>query len=252
MHQTRRGRLRLLPLLRGVLAGLAIVACAAGTTGPDETPNPSRVLFLGNSLTYGNELPRMVEALSAAAGYELETAMLAFPDFGLEDHWKRPETLQLIAEGDWDIVVLQQGPSSLDESRENLRLWTGRFAGPIRNAGAEPALYMVWPSAARAAYFARVSESYRLAARDVDGLLLPAGDAWRRAWELNPEVRLYGPDGFHPSEAGTYLAALTMVGRFYDHPLIGLPATLEIRGAGTVAIPPDVASVLQRAAAATR
>jgi hypothetical protein len=252
MHRPRWSRRRPLVVLRILLVAVATATCAAGPTEPRVAPDPSRVLFIGNSLTYENDLPRMVQALARAAGHELTVAMLARPNFGLEDHWNRPETLALIADGNWDVVVLQQGPSSLDTSRENLRLWTGRFARRIREAGAEPALYMVWPSAARESDFPRVSESYRLAAADVDGILLPAGDAWREAWRLDADVPLYGPDAFHPSPTGTYLAALSIVGGLYDHPLVGLPAALTLDGGGNVTIPPPTATLLQRAAATVR
>lgn len=250
MSRTPPDLRRHLALLRGLLVAVATATCAAGPTEPAAAPNPERVLFVGNSLTEVNDLPRMVQALSRAAGHDLAVAMLAYPNYGLEDHWERSVTHDLIATGDWDVVVLQQGPSALETSREILRRMAGRFAGRIRDAGGEPALYMVWPPAIRADDFPRVSESYRLAAEDVAGLLLPAGDAWQEAWRLDPAVELYGSDAFHPSQAGTYLAALTIVGRFYDHPLVGLPASLELEGGGTVAIPEATAELLQHAAAA--
>lgn len=239
-----------LTLLRGMLVAMATATCAAGPTEPAAAPDPARVLFIGNSLTEVNDLPRVVQALARAAGHDLAVAMLAYPNYGLEDHWERPGTHDLVAAGGWDVVVLQQGPSALDSSRETLRRMAARFAGRIRDAGGEPALYMVWPPALRADDFQRVSDSYRLAAEDVEGLLLPAGDAWREAWRLDPGVELYGSDDFHPSQAGTYLAALTIVGRFYGHPLVGLPGTLELEGGGTVVIPEDTAELLQRAAVA--
>ena len=46
------------------------------------------------------------------------------------------------------------------------------------------------------------------------GLLLPAGDAWRAAWAADARLPLYGPDGFHPSPMGTYLAALVIYENF--------------------------------------
>lgn len=238
--------------LRGLLVALATVTCAAGPTGPAPAAPAARVLFIGNSLTYENDLPRMVQALSLAGGHVVAVAMIAEPNFALEDHWNRAEVHRAIADGEWDVVILQQGPSALPDSRDELRRWTRLFARRIRDAGAEPALYMVWPSAARFDDFPRVSESYRLAARDVEGMLLPAGDAWLEAWKRDPALELYGPDGFHPSQAGTYLAALAIVGRLYDHDLVGLPATLELAGGGTVSIPPATAAVLQAAAAAAR
>ena len=41
-------------------------------------------------------------------------------------------------------------------------------------------------------------------------LLLPVGDAFRVAIEKDPSVSLFGPDGFHPSPLGTYLAAIVI------------------------------------------
>jgi hypothetical protein len=48
--------------------------------------------------------------------------------------------------------------------------------------------------------------SYAAAARELKSVLMPAGDAWRAAWAIDPAVPLYGPDGFHPSITGTYLS----------------------------------------------
>jgi hypothetical protein len=69
---------------------------------------------------------------------------------------------------------------------------------------------MVWPSSTRMGDFDAVSASYAMAAKDVDGLLLPAGDWWRSAWRQDAALALYGPDGFHPSPLGSYIAALAI------------------------------------------
>ena len=90
-------------------------------------------------------------------------------NFSLEDHWNQGNARAAIAKGGWSVVVLQQGPSALPESRVLLRDYSKRFAAEARKAGARTALYMVWPSKARARDFDDVSESYALAARDVAG-----------------------------------------------------------------------------------
>jgi len=134
--------------------------------------------------------------------------VIAEPNFGLPDHWSNPYVHDRIADG-WDVVVMQQGPSAT-EGRPYLLEYSRRFAPEIRAAGAEPALFMVWPSLARFFDFDGVSDSYAAAADSVDGLLFPAGEAWRAAWAHDPDLALYGPDGFHPSPLGAYLAALVM------------------------------------------
>ena len=232
----------------GVVAFALVMACG-GPGITDLEDGDGGVLFVGNSLTYANDLPEMVRALALSAGVTLRVGMVAYPDWSLEDHWNGGDARSAIRRH-WDVVVLQQGPSALPESRTLLIDYTRRFAGEIRAAGARPALYAVWPSLSRAGDWNASSESYRLAARDVDGLLLPASEAWRAAWGTDPSLGLYASDGLHPSVAGTYAAALVIYARLLDRSPVGAPSTLELRGGGVVRIDPAVAEVLQAAAAA--
>lgn len=210
-------------------------------------PGADRALFVGNSLTEANELPLIVEALSAAGGHPLFAESVTYGGVSLEDHWGLG-TQNRIAAGGWRWVVLQQGPSALLSSRVNLREWTRRFDSVIRQAGALTALYMVWPEASRRNAFADVSASYRLAAQDVGGILLPAGDAWLAAWRLDAALSLYGPDGFHPTVAGSYLAALTIYGGLTGNSTLGLPARLRLRSGTGLDVDPMIAPRLQAAA----
>ena len=218
------------------------------TTVHSQNQTVHRVLFIGNSLTVANDLPEIVRSLARSSGDRLDYRTVAFADHSLEDHWNRPEARRAIAEGQWTTVVLQQGPSALPESQRLLREYTRRFDEVIRRIGARTALYMVWPSNARRGDFPGVSASYAAAARDVNGLLLPAGEAWLAAWRRDREMPLYSTDGFHPSAAGSYLAALVITQRLTGRSPIGLPATLS--GARlSLTLPAAQARVLQEAAA---
>ena len=63
-------------------------------------------------------------------------------------------------------------------------------------------------------------------------------------------LALYGPDGFHPSQAGSYLAAVVIYAVLTRRSPVGLPARV-VRPAGSVlSLPEDEAAVLQAAAAA--
>ena len=183
-----------------------------------------RILFIGNSLTATNDLPAVLEAFARAQGVRIETQMVAFPDHSLQDHWGRPEGRRALTRGKWDFVVLQQGPSAMPQSQIELRSAAAQWATEIRRAGARPAFFMVWPASGRIGDLPAVIDSYRAAADDVDAVLLPAGDAWRRMWERDRTIRLYGPDGFHPSGLGTYLAALVMFRQFTGRSVVGLPS----------------------------
>jgi hypothetical protein len=211
-------------------------------------PNPppigagARVLFIGNSLTEFNELPGLVRSLSAAAGLDWFVEAQTVGGGALEDHWSRGTAVPRIQNGNWDVVVLQQGPSALPESRVNLRQWTVRFNDVIIEAGGRSALYMVWPMTNRFSDYDRVRDSYALAARDVAGYFLPAGESWRAAWRVDPALALYGPDGFHPTLAGSYAAALTIFGALAGVSPVGLPAPTGVDA--------QTAERLQRAAEA--
>ncbi|MDP9120165.1 MAG: hypothetical protein M3O15_02170 [Acidobacteriota bacterium] len=260
-HATRRFAI-ILSLLLGCMGRAGTAAPRPEAPRPEmprpgaprpETPKPApgkelRVLFIGNSLTYANDLPHLVQALAKAAGEKLYIESITSGGVALDDHWNDGESLKTIARQAWDVVVLQQGPSSLPESREHLRKWTRQFAAPIRKAGARPALYMVWPDKGRMAYFDAVRESYSSAAEDVGGIFLPAGEVWRAAWRRDPQAPLYGLDDFHPSVAGSYAAALSIYGMLYRRAPQGLPARLKLANGQTVELPQALAKLLQDAA----
>ena len=245
-----RGSIRVVAALAGALIGLACSSAPAGPTVPPLIGDGRRVLFIGNSLTYWNDLPLIAQSLAdSAGGASLAVMVVAFPDFSLDDHRAEGTAQRAIARGEWEVVVLQQGPSSLPENRAQLRAAVGALNDEIRAVGAIPALYSVWPSDARRADFDRAIESYTLAAQDVNGMLFPVAAAWLAAWRRDPTLALYSPDGLHPSVAGSYLAALVMYGVLYERSPVGLPARVRLASGAQLDVTPEVAAVLQAAAA---
>ena len=235
-----------------VVALTVIGACSLDTASvPAAQPGDGRpILFVGNSLTYVNDLPAMLAALAdSAGGQKLAVASVAFPDYALEDHWAEGSALKAIKRGGWEVVVLQQGSSALPENRASLRQWTATYAAEIRKINAKPALYMVWPQSDRQFDFQNVIDSYTLAASDVDGMLFPVGAAWLAVWKRDPSVQLYSADGLHPSVAATYLAAAVMYAKLYGRSPVGLPASLHLSTGANVSIPKALAAILQSAAA---
>ena len=237
-----------------VAVAVALVAFTGESWAPvsgQEAAEGISVLFVGNSLTIQNDLPAMLEALLRSGGLEqVRMASLSQPGFGLEDHWRGGVARAAIRDGEWDVIVLQQGPSAT-EGRPSLLEYSSRFAEKARDAGARVGLYMVWPSKARSFDFEGVSESYSMAADSAGGLLFPIGDAWREAWCRDPDLALYGPDAFHPSPAATYLAALVIYGRLTGSDPRGLPSRLELDSgyAAVLTLDEETAALLQEAAA---
>lgn len=234
------------PLPRlAIIALLALVLACSGSssTAPGFASGNMRVLFIGNSLTYFNDLGGMMVAVARSAGdADVRSATVAYPDYALEDHIAEGTALRSLRQSGWEFVVMQQGPSSLPQNQTLLADGAKAFAPSIRAAGATPVLFMVWPQRSRVADFPAVRTSYRNAAAAVGGIFAPAGDAWVAAWELDPSIQLY-LDGLHANPAGTYLAAIVIL-----HQLRGIdPATLPLTIPGYPASEATV-SLLQMAA----
>ena len=204
-----------------ILVLLAVVLVLVGfARAPLKDANePLRVLFVGNSLTHTNDLPAVVAMLARKRGAEIEYETIAPGGFSLEDHWNAERVPAEITSGKWDAVVMQQGPSALPESQVNLREWAERLAELARAHGTRPALFTVWPERYRVNALSEVIVSYAKAARAARAELYPAGLAWQLAWSRSRSLPLYGPDGFHPSPLGTYLAALVVTGGLTGKPL---------------------------------
>lgn len=184
------------------------VGCALALAGP-LVAAPLRVLFLGNSLTAGNDVPGLVQAMAQLQGVDLQFSAVHPGGYAIEDHW-RDGHQALLRTGDYDVLVLQQGPSTLPESQAHLRQWTITWAAEARRFGTRPALYMIWPVRTQANGFALVSQSYRNAADAADAVVFPAGEAWQAALRADPSVRLYSNDDLHALPAGSFLAAMVI------------------------------------------
>jgi hypothetical protein len=230
--------------------GLLLLLVSCGADGPSDPVDSRvyRVLFIGNSLTYVNDLPGTVARLAASVHDSLEAESVAEGGFALIDHLNgKSDAVAVIQSHPWDYVVLQQGPSSLPISRDTLVLASQLVDPYIRAAGARPAELMVWPDADNQAAFDAVRGSYQAAAQAVNGLFLPAGEAWRAAWVLYPMLQLYGADGFHPSELGTYLTALVVLEGITGRDSQSLPPFAFAAG-HQLDTPPGVVRLMQRAA----
>jgi hypothetical protein len=237
-----RGRSILAAALAVVM--LAVAGCGGEDTGAEGPPQeaPFRILFVGNSLTAENDLPGVVARIAEAAGRRpVETRTVAPGGVSLEEHWTSTGAREALAEEGWDAVVLQQGPSSLPDSRAHLVTWAKRWADEARAHGARPALLTVWPEEERASALPDVIASYEAAAAESGAELLPAGAAWRAAWRRDSGLGLYGSDGFHPGELGTELAALVV----YAGLTGASPGGLALDDA----VPADSARILREAAA---
>lgn len=241
--------------LARVCALLALLGClgdleGAGVTEPVLIGEGRRALFIGNSYTYFADIPGLVQAMADSAGGDrIAVETVAGPDMALVDHWYDGTANKEIAEGGWEWVVLQQGPSSVQVNRDSLRTLTQMFGAEIAKVGARPALFSAWPAAANMSTLDRAIESYTLAAADVGGILLPVASSWKKAWESDASLQMYS-DGLHPSAIGAYLAAATIYSKLLNRTPVGLPLVVRTRSGLVISVTPQIGALLQGAAAA--
>lgn len=169
-----------------------------------------KILYVGNSLTYVNDIPALVAGIAKQDSVDITYTSFTFPDYSLEDQWNEGKVEAALETGHYDFMIAQQGPSAMPESQTLLLEYAARFQAVCKKYNTKLLLYMVWPSKARSFDLNGVIISYTKAATQTGALLAPAGRAWRIAWDTDAALPLYGPDNFHPSITGSLLAALTI------------------------------------------
>jgi hypothetical protein len=231
-----------------ILIGATCKKDPTGLQGGPHTANGHPVLFIGNSLTYENDLPDVVARIGLQVGDTIDAWSVAFPDYAIIDHINSGTAITAIKSFKWEYVVLQQGPSTVPINRDSLILWTRMIEPTIRGVGAQTGLFMVWPDVTRLSFFDACRVSYQMAAQAVGGVFMPAGAAWQIAWAKDSSLPLYSGDGYHPSQLGTYLAALVIYERITGRDVRTLPDVAPREGGGTINVSTATVALLQASA----
>nr|WP_299174512.1 SGNH/GDSL hydrolase family protein [uncultured Allomuricauda sp.] len=202
-------------LITLILITLSISACSNDQETAEIDENIG-ILFIGNSLTYFNDLPVLVRERVQAQGKEVTVRMVAYPNYAIVDHWADGEVQQLISSQDYDYVIIQQGPSSQSDGRQMLIESGKLYSDLCEQNNAKLCYFMVWPSINNYSTFDGVIKNYTDAAAMNNAILLPVGEIWKAYIDNTNNYEYYGPDGFHPSEKGSEVAADIIVERLFN------------------------------------
>lgn len=69
-------------------------------------PDSVRVLFIGNSYTYGNDLPELLAQLMAGKGQKFSYASVTVGGATLQKQWEDGKAVAEIHRKPWDYVIL--------------------------------------------------------------------------------------------------------------------------------------------------
>lgn len=165
------------------------------------------ILFVGNSLIYSNDLPKLVKKKAEQKGIHIKTKMLALPNYAIHDHWEDGNVQKLMANKKYDFVIIQQGPSSQKDGRKILIEYGKKYKELCKENNSKLCFFMVWPSLNYYHTFDGVIKNYTEAAFMNNAILCPVGKVWKKHFDSTNSFDYYGPDGFHPSLTGSLVAA---------------------------------------------
>lgn len=189
-----------------------------------------KVLFVGNSYTYFWNLPQTFAAMGTSKNIPIVSRKSTAGGTTLKQHWNGDKGLksrELIEGSSWDVVVLQNHSLSTIKSSEEFMEYGKRFIDLVRKTGATPILYMTWARESNPLMLGQISEGYRTLAESEQVSVVPVGEVWERARSLKPLLRLYDPDGSHPSTIGTYLTSLVFFKALTNQKVEGIPNRLS-------------------------
>ncbi|MCX6270185.1 MAG: T9SS type A sorting domain-containing protein [Bacteroidetes bacterium] len=220
----------------------------------------TKILFIGNSLTYVNNLPVMFENLAVAGGKKVLVEESTAGGYTLQMHYNWASTQAKIASKDWDCVILQEQSQipSMPGTRETLFYpWAAKLDSTIhvQHPLAQTMFFLTFAhrngdvdilaGGGTDTYFdmqQRLREGYMHIADSLNDPVAPVGWAWRSVRTMYPLLNLYSDD-VHPNINGTYIAANVFYAAIFKENSFG-----NTFGAG---LNPDTALLIQNLASHT-
>lgn len=181
----------------------------------EEVPGLPRVLIIGNSFTYFNDLPKL---LSTNLGTKVSSATKGSAH--LSEHLSAETeqgaaTLALLDDGQWDYVVLQEMSTLPIDDQEQYLSDLSTFVDLVRERGAEPIIYATWAyntgrwgAEAHGMTMQEMHDALQAAFQEASELTgAPIANVGQAFADTGFDSSLYDEDGKHPSEKGSQLAA---------------------------------------------
>jgi hypothetical protein len=239
--------------VKSLLLGPLLLALAGGAAGPPT--EPVSVLFVGNSLTYTNDLPGLARSFAAAAPRPVTLFVHSVTPGGvtLEQLWSAGDAVRALRSHRPQVLVLQGQSTEPVLGPEPFARNAALFKAEAERIGAQTVLLETWarprgdpfyddPASGRTPeeMQRRLSRAYESLGALLNVPVARVGEAFRRAGDEVPGVPLL--DGSqHPTLAGSYLAAAVLYRTLFHASPVG--------STFTAGLPRPVAAALQSLAA---
>ena len=205
-------------------------------TAPREHSEKLRVLFIGNSFTFFNDLNQpngLFAKMAKNAGYEgVRVSSVYRGGYYLHQFLDRSDNygkqvLDLLeSDRKYDIVVIQEQSNNAIANPGDFYDSCREFKKLVDRNGGELWLYSTWGYKSGRPELPRFGSStedmemklraaYTAIAEELDVGIVYAGAAITRAAAQNPSIDVYDADLLHPSPAGSYLIGCTLFGTIF-------------------------------------
>ena len=205
--------------------------------GMSQTADSVKVLWIGNSYTYYNDMPAIVRGLALSQGFPLQPTKITKGGERFSGHLKNPKLHEALKQGGWDYIVLQEQSTEPAQLTSEVITNVYPYAHELDSlalAGSPQAkviFYMTWghrngnarkdtPYPLDNTYELmqeRLKTSYIEMAWMNHAWCAPVGMAWQMMRHRHPGWNLYRKDNFHPNRLGSYLAANVFLTTILQH-----------------------------------
>lgn len=208
---------------------IGLLLCPDGGYAQENDRDTLKVLFVGNSYVYFWNLVQTVETMGRSQGVPLVVRKSTEGGTNWKQHWDGEEGLksrEIIKEGKWDVVILQNHSLSTIENLPQFMEYGGKFIELVKSTGAKPVLYETWARAYNPLMIEHIEKGYDSLASKYGLDVVRVGEIWRAAQKARPDLPLYHPDDSHPSTMGAYLTACAFYTYLTGNHATGLDARI--------------------------
>ena len=181
-----------------------------------------KILFIGNSYTFFNDLPDMLYNLALNSGYQISVDSVTKGGRFLHENLGNDECAQrldsLIQEKKYDVLILQEQSHFAIKDYSEFEKSIGLLKEKV--GAKRTLLYATWGRKAGSPLLDEYGitsrkmtdmlyDAYRKAAKEHGCEINPVGLCFAYITENYPEIELYNKDKSHPSEIGSALVAIS-------------------------------------------
>ncbi|PIE48396.1 MAG: hypothetical protein CSA40_00660 [Flavobacteriales bacterium] len=191
------------------------------------------VLFIGNSMTYFNDMPMLFQDIAQSKGMDVQVEQYAPGGTGFVNHVNDDNVYDLFASREWDAVILQPGtgesagvsyPTAVTAARgqrliDSIRVYSpcakiilyeiSNGIAPDGNGGGDYDQYFATQT--------KIKDSITRISNALQIPFAPAGECFRAHYEDHQDLLLHGSyNDVHPNLNGSYLVACSVFNTLYQ------------------------------------